>query len=148
VSYVDRVGEGDAPKRKPRGKTWESWIEQQIREAQGKGEFDNLPGAGKPLPDIDQPYDPDWWAKQFMRREQLSLLPPALELLRKVESEVAALWSLGTEAGVRTRVAAINAQIAKVNAKTTQGPRTRLAPMDVDVLVADWRRRRESKEKA
>ena len=28
---------------------WEKWIDQQIREAQERGEFDNLPGAGKPV---------------------------------------------------------------------------------------------------
>src|SRR5262245_2260403 len=142
------MAEGDAPKRKPPGKTWESWIEQQIREAQGKGEFDDLPGAGKPLPDIDKPYDPDWWMKQLVRREQLSILPPALELLRKVESEVAAIGGLRTEAEVRTRVAAINAEIGKVNARTTRGPRTRLAPLDVDVVVEEWRRGGEGRGKA
>ena len=142
------MAEGDAPKRKPAGRTWESWIEQQIREAQGRGEFDNLSGAGKPLPDIDKPYDPDWWTKQLVRRENVSLLPPALELLRKVESEVAAIWSLRAEVEVRTRVAAINAEIAKVNSRTTQGPPTRLAPLDVDALVGDWRRRGQGKEKA
>ena len=30
-------------------KDWESWIDQQIREAQERGEFDNLPGKGRPL---------------------------------------------------------------------------------------------------
>jgi len=33
------------------GMSWESWIEQQIREAQEAGAFDQLPGAGKPLLD-------------------------------------------------------------------------------------------------
>ncbi len=28
---------------------WESPVERAIREAQERGEFDNLPGAGKPL---------------------------------------------------------------------------------------------------
>ena len=28
---------------------WEKWLDQQIREAQERGEFDNLPGTGKPL---------------------------------------------------------------------------------------------------
>ena len=28
---------------------WEKWVDQQIREAQERGEFDNLPGTGKPL---------------------------------------------------------------------------------------------------
>src|ERR1051325_4406897 len=29
---------------------WESAVEKQIREAEERGEFDNLPGKGKPLP--------------------------------------------------------------------------------------------------
>ena len=28
---------------------WEKWVDQQIREAQERGDFDNLPGTGKPL---------------------------------------------------------------------------------------------------
>ena len=71
--------------RKPPGTSWESWIEAQIRVAREQGAFDNLPGAGKPLPNMDQEYDPMWWVKQLAEREQLSLLPPSLELLRKVE---------------------------------------------------------------
>jgi DnaJ family protein C protein 28 len=35
---------------------WESWIDQQIREAQQRGEFDNLPGKGKPLDLTSNPY--------------------------------------------------------------------------------------------
>ena len=50
--------------RKPPGTSWESWIEAQIRVAMEQGAFDNLPGAGKPLPNLDQ-YDPLWWVKQL-----------------------------------------------------------------------------------
>jgi DnaJ family protein C protein 28 len=35
---------------------WEKWIDQQIREAQERGEFDNLPGKGKPLDLAPNPY--------------------------------------------------------------------------------------------
>lgn len=38
---------------------WESWIDQQIREAQERGEFDNLPGKGKPLDLTPNPYAKD-----------------------------------------------------------------------------------------
>ncbi len=38
---------------------WESWIDQQIREAQERGEFDNLAGKGKPLDLTANPYAPD-----------------------------------------------------------------------------------------
>jgi hypothetical protein len=46
--------------------------ENRIREAMENGEFDNLPGLGKPIPDIDEPYDPMWWVKQWFRREKLA----------------------------------------------------------------------------
>ena len=129
--------------RKPPGTSWESWIEAQIRVAQEQGAFDNLPGAGKPLPNIDQ-YDPLWWVKQLTQREQLSLLPPSLELLRKVERELATLEKLPDEATVRRRIAALNVEIARLNATVTEGPPTRLGPLDIDQVVARWRRTRSA----
>jgi uncharacterized small protein (DUF1192 family) len=85
-----------------------------------------------------------WWVKNLVRREQLSVLPPALELLRKVEAELARLWKVRDEAAVRSRIALLNAEIAKTNATLTQGPPTRLAPLDVEAIVQDWRRARSS----
>jgi len=130
--------------RKPPGTSWETWIDAQIRVAREQGAFDNLPGAGKPLPNLDQPYDPLWWVKQLVRREQVSGLPPSLELLRKVERELAALEKLPDEAAVRRQVAALNADIAKVNATVVEGPPTRLGTLDVDRIVARWRRIRSA----
>src|SRR5436309_5531648 len=89
--------------RKPPGRSWEWWLEEQIRQAREDGAFDNLDGAGKPLPDLDQGYDPDWWMKKLVRREQVSALPPALELLRKVETELARIWKSRDEAEVSSR---------------------------------------------
>jgi hypothetical protein len=128
--------------QKPPGMSWESWIEQQIREAREAGHFDNLPGAGKPLANLGEGYDPLWWVKQLVQREQISVLPPSLEVLRKVESELAAVWQVADEATVRSRVEALNREIAKVNARATEGPPTRLGPLDVDQIVAEWRARR------
>jgi len=128
--------------RKPPGTSWETWIDEQIRVAREQGAFDNLPGAGKPLPNLDQEYDLAVWVKQLVHREQLSILPPSLELLRKVEKELAAIEKLGDEATVRRRVAALNAEIAKVNATVIEGPPTRLSTLDVDKVVARWRRTR------
>ena len=124
--------------RKPPGTSWETWIEAQIRVAREQGAFDNLPGAGKPLPNLGQEYDPLWWVKQLVQREQVSILPPSLELLRKVEKELAAIEKLDDEATVRRRVAALNVEIAKVNATVLEGPPTRLGTLDVDQVVAQW----------
>jgi hypothetical protein len=128
--------------RKPPGTSWESWIEGQIRVAMEDGAFDNLPGAGKPLPDFGGEFDPDRWQKQLVRREQISMLPPALELLRTVETALAAIETLGDEAAVRRRVAALNAEISRVNATVVEGPPTRVGPLNADQVVARWRRSR------
>ena len=130
--------------RKPSGTSWESWIEAQIRVAQEQGAFDNLPGAGKPLPDIDQEFDPLWWVKQLAQREQISLLPPSLELLRKVETELGMIGKLPDETTVRRRAATLNAEIAKINATALEGPATRLGTLDVDQVVARWRQARSA----
>ncbi len=130
--------------RKPPGTSWETWIDAQIRVAMEKGAFDNLPGAGKPLPNLGQEYDPLWWVKQLAQREQISMLPPSLELLRKVEKELATIEKLHDEATVRRQVAALNVEIAKVNATVVEGPPTRLGTLDVDQVVARWRRSRSA----
>jgi DnaJ-like protein len=53
------------------GRGIELIAENRIREAMEEGKFDDLPGLGKPIPDIDEPYDPLWWVKKWVRREQL-----------------------------------------------------------------------------
>ncbi|RTL71713.1 MAG: DUF1992 domain-containing protein [Hyphomicrobiales bacterium] len=125
--------------RKPPWTTQESWVEAQIRIAMEGGAFDNLPGAGKPIPDLDQARDPDWWVKQLMKREQLSFLPPSMELARKVEKELAEIETLDSEPELRRRAGLLNAEIAKTNKATLEGPPTSLAPLDVEKLVERWR---------
>lgn len=72
------------------------------------------------------------------------MLPPSLELLRKVEKELAAIDKLHDEATVRHRIAALNVEIAKVNSTVMDGPPTRLSALDVDKVVARWRRIRSA----
>ena len=59
--------------RKPPGVGFETWVERQLREAAERGAFDDLPGAGKPIPDLDKPHDELWWVKQKLRRENFSV---------------------------------------------------------------------------
>ena len=127
--------------KKPAGKTWESFIEQQIREAMEEGAFDNLPGKGQPIPDLGIERDPLWWAKKLVEREKVSLTPPALALRRDVEQMLERLPRMRDEAEVRRAVEALNVQIRKVNATATEGPPTNLAPLDVEAIVRQWRQR-------
>jgi len=57
--------------------------ENRILEAIEQGAFDNLPGAGKPLPDIDQPYDPLWWVKTKVARERLKVTRADAEAMHR-----------------------------------------------------------------
>jgi Domain of unknown function (DUF1992) len=127
--------------KKPPGKTWESFIEQQIREAMEEGAFDNLQGKGQPLADLGREYDPDWWAKKLIEREKVSAAPPALALRRAVEQTLERLPQIRQEAEVRRLLDSLNAQIRKLNATAAEGPPTNLALLDVEAIVRQWRQR-------
>jgi hypothetical protein len=128
--------------RKPAGVGWETWVEERIRESMDRGEFDDLPGAGKPLPNIDQPHDEMWWLKEKLRREKVSILPPALAVRRELEDALERIAKADTESAVRQIIAAINERIAQVNSQTTSGLPTSVMPLNVDRVIQDWRNRR------
>jgi hypothetical protein len=127
--------------REPPGGSFESWVERRIREAADRGEFDNLPGAGKPIPDLDQPYDELWWVKRKLREENLSYLPPTLALRKEAEDALAAASRARSEAEVHRIVARINEKILEANRKAASGPPPNLVPFDVERVVAGWRER-------
>jgi len=126
-------------RKKPVGMSHESWVDQLIREAERRGEFDNLPGAGKPIPGLDKPYDELWWVKQLLEREKLSLTPATLALRKDVEETLQRIAKATSEKTVRRLVAEINAKIAAVNRTVTSGPPSDLAPLDPDAVVRRWR---------
>ena len=133
---------GSMTERKPRSVTWESWVEGQIRKAQEQGDFDDLPSKGKPISGLNGGYDPQWWVKQLVQRERLSVLPPSLEIRAKVERELMMIWRCVLEEEVRSRIEALNAEIAKVNRTSISGPPTSVAVIDVEAAVREWRERR------
>jgi len=134
--------------RKPPAESWESFTERQIREAQEVGEFDALEGAGRPLTDLDEPYDEFWWVKRKLRREQLSFVPDAIGIRREAEALLEGLARIPTEQEARALLLDLNARIARTNAATVTGPPTTLAPLDVeDALRRFWRERPASPER-
>lgn len=125
-------------KRKPPGVPWDTWIEKAIEKAREEGKFDQLPGSGRPLPGVGKRYDPDWWTKQLMEREQLSLLPPALELRRRAEQELARIRGLARVEDVRVALEALNAEIVRTNRLAHAGPPTHIAAIDIASFVESW----------
>ena len=129
--------------RKPAGMRFETWVERQIREAQERGEFDGLPGAGKPLSGLTGHYDEQWWVKQVAQREHLSLLPPMLALRKEAEELLYGLPSIPSEAAVRDLVADYNARVVAAIRRPSEGPLVAIPRrLDGDEVVAEWARRR------
>ena len=90
--------------RKPPGVSFESWVDKQIREAAERGEFDDLPGAGKPLPRAGEADDENWWLRGFLSRNAVSgdgLLPPSMQLRKEVEQLPEVVRELPAEERVR-----------------------------------------------
>ena len=74
-----------------------------------------------------------------MKRERLSVAPPALEMRRKVERAVAEIEKLRDESEVRRRLERLNGEIRKENATTVSGPATCISVIDVEAFVERWR---------
>ena len=112
-------------------------------EAIARGDFDDLPGAGKPLA-LGDPHDPDWWVKQLIEREQLSLvdaLPPPIRLRREAELMPGSLVDLVTEAQVREHLADFNARVEQSWRSAGAGAMSPVVAHRVDVerVVQGWR---------
>jgi hypothetical protein len=125
--------------RKPAGMSFESWIDRQIRDAASRGEFDDLPGQGKPLAGHTDVYDELWWVNQKLRREGLAALPPSLRLRREAQDDLAAAAKARTEADVRRIVEALNEKILAALRRPSEGPPVDLVPYDADAVVQKWR---------
>jgi hypothetical protein len=134
--------------RKPQGLGWESWIDRQIKRARERGEFEDLPGSGRPLPDLDSPFDELRWVKNKLRREQLSYMSPSVALRRQLHDTLQAASSAASEAEVRKLIAEINERIREANGKGIRGPSLMLTPIDAERVVREWRRRRSHPEPA
>lgn len=129
--------------RKPPGIPFESWVDKQIRDAEGRGEFAGLPGLGKPLPEItDTSYDELWWIKRKMAREGLAVLPPTLALRKEAEDALAAAYAAPSERIVRKLLTEVNVKIRDMMFKPPPGPPLGMKPYDVEDVVRQWRERR------
>ncbi|RII16973.1 hypothetical protein DSC45_14515 [Streptomyces sp. YIM 130001] len=131
--------------RKPPGIDVETWVDRQIREAEERGDFAHLTGAGKPLPSLDQPYDELWWIKQKMAREGYSQLPPTLALRKEAEDTLAAVPDAPSERAVREAIADLNAKISANLRRPPAGPPLGLTPYDADEIVARWHESRDER---
>jgi hypothetical protein len=126
----------------------QTWVDLQVRQAMARGDFDNLPGQGKPIEDLGTAHDPDWWLKRLVERERIAVLPPSVQL-RKEDAELdERLAGLVSEAEVRREIDDFNARVVAARYRLPEGPPLITMPRDVEETVAAWRARRTARRPA
>jgi hypothetical protein len=119
------------------------YVEISIQQAMRRGDFDNLPGAGKPLAGLGDINDPDWWIRRKIEREQITGLgPPALTLRTENAALDDRLDTVATEPEVREILGDFNRRVIEARRQLLGGPPVVTPVRDVDVELTRWRQRR------
>lgn len=118
-------------------------VEYLIRDAMAQGKFDNLKYSGKPIPGLGEAYDPDWWVKGLIQRENISGLGPKAILLRTEDAELEArLDAQFTEKQVRDILKDFNARVVDARRQLQGGPPVITKTRDIEAEVGRWHQRR------
>lgn len=114
---------------------FESTADRLVREAMERGEFDDLPGAGRPL-EMTDAGDPDWWIKRKLREagDASALAPAEIQLRRQRAALLADLPHHPTDAEAQAAVAAFN---ALVKAQRVRPPTPGLPPLPAATITCE-----------
>jgi Domain of unknown function (DUF1992) len=116
----------------------------QVRKAIARGEFDDLPGSGKPI-DLPDQHDPDWWLRSLMQREHIVLLPPSIQLRKDDAALDVHLDQMWNEKAVRREIDEFNARVIRARYQLPAGPPLITMPRDPDATVTAWADRRAAR---
>ncbi|GAB5077605.1 DnaJ family domain-containing protein [Arthrobacter sp. AD-310] len=117
-----------------------------VRDAMAQGKFDNLKYAGKPIPGLGESYDPDWWVKGLLQRENIHGLGPPAILLRTEDAQLdETIDAQYTEQQVRDLLQDFNRRVIDARRQLQGGPPVITKTRDVDAEVERWRQRRASR---
>lgn len=124
------------------------YVDVVVDQAMRRGEFDNLPLQGKPIPGLTGTHDPDWWVKGLIERENVTGVLPSAQL-RKDDAELDGTLDLeGMEARVREIVSDFNSRVIDARRQLQGGPPIVTRTRDVDEEVTRWRARRAARRAA
>ena len=126
--------------RKPPGMSFETWVDSQISRGIARGDFDDLPGAGKPLPPRDDSMVE--WVIAKARQENLDvfgMLPPGLALRKEKEDLPRRVAALPSEAAVRALVEDFNDRVRLFWRRPQDPPVVVVGLADTDAVLTEWR---------
>ncbi|NYE19050.1 DUF1992 domain-containing protein [Microbacterium immunditiarum] len=142
----------DAPSaapRTPNALDRAAYVETAIQQAIRRGEFDDLPGYGKPLEGLGDHHDPDWWIRRKIESEKLTGLgPPALTLRVEHAELEERLDELTREQDVREYLEDFNRRVIEARRQLLGGPPVVTPTREIEDEVAAWRERREARAAA
>ncbi|GAB2711396.1 hypothetical protein BKA24_002909 [Microbacterium marinum] len=122
------------------------YVETVIQQAIRRGEFDDPPGAGKPIEGLGATNDPDWWIRRKIRTEQLTGLgPPALRLRIEHAEFDAHVDTMTREDDVREYTLDFSRRVVEARRQLQGGPPVVTPTRDPDTEVTRWRERRTAR---
>lgn len=125
------------------------YVETAIQQAIRRGDFDDLPGAGKPLEGLGDRHDPDWWIRRKIQTEKLTGLgPPALMLRTEAAQFEDRLDALTRAADVRAHVEDFNRRVVDARRQLLGGPPVVTPTRDPEADVVAWEERRAARAAA
>ena len=120
-----------------------------IRDAMAQGKFDHLKYAGKPIPGLGEKYDPDWWVKGLIQRENLTGMGPKAIMLRTEDAGLdARIDEQPSERQVRQLLEDFNARVIDARRQLQGGPPVVTRTRDVESEVRRWVERRAARAAA
>lgn len=93
----------------------ERLAEEAIRKAQEEGQFDDLPGKGRPLPEEDLSMVPPELRMAYRILKNAGCLPPELESEREIHNAIEMLSGLADEQERYRQMQKLNLLIRKLN---------------------------------
>jgi hypothetical protein len=127
--------------RKPAGMSFETWVDQQIAQAQARGAFEGLAGTGRPLPRRSGEQSSYDWALEWARRENGGpdgMLPPGLALRKERDGLPDVVAHLPSEDAVRAMVEDFNDRVAAQWRRPAERADAVPGMADLDALLEHW----------
>lgn len=120
---------------------WDRLVERKIAQAQQEGKFNDLPGFGQPIENLDEGWDETRWMREKLRAEDLRVMPPAWALRQWAAQETTRLAGVDDETELRRQIETFNAELRDRMRRVLWGPPVDVAPIDVEDYLATRRKR-------
>jgi len=127
-------------------KGFQKIIEERIRKAQEEGEFENLPGSGKPL-SMDKPNVPEELRLAYKILKNAECLPPEIELKKEITQIEEILAGMTDTAEKYRMLKKLNFLILKLNLSRGGSIRFEMPQYYESKLAAHMETRKSSSQK-